>query len=134
MSKSKPCFEILGKTAFRWHLESWENQIGSIINLNIKKVSNSKKKFYPTPPSNHLPPPPPGNIFWGQWGKVGGGGGREDFFLKFDTFLDIQFKNTSNLIFSGFKVPSKSFFPKNFKTGLTFCHMGFFNFQNFRNL
>ena len=27
MSKSKPCFEILGKKAFRWHLETCENQI-----------------------------------------------------------------------------------------------------------
>ena len=35
MSKSKPCFEILGKKAFRWHLETLE--IGSIFKLNIKK-------------------------------------------------------------------------------------------------
>ena len=27
-------------------------------------------------------------------------------------------------------MPSKSFFPKDFKTGLTFWHMWFFNFQN----
>ena len=52
------------------------------------------------------------------------------FFFEFDTFFDNQFKNTSNLIFPGFKVPSKSFFPMNFKTGLTFWHMWFFNFQN----
>ena len=38
MSKSKPCFEILGKKAFRRHLETWENQIGSIFKLNIKKI------------------------------------------------------------------------------------------------
>ena len=37
MSKSKTCFEILVKKAFRWHLETWENQIGSIFKLNIKK-------------------------------------------------------------------------------------------------
>ena len=37
MSKSKPCFEILGKKAFRWYLETWKNQIGSIFKLNIKK-------------------------------------------------------------------------------------------------
>ena len=34
------------------------------------------------------------------------------------------------MIFPGFKVPSESFLFKNFKTGLTFCHMRFFNFQN----
>ena len=37
ISKSKPCFEILGKKAFRWHLETLE--IGSIFKLNIKKKS-----------------------------------------------------------------------------------------------
>ena len=51
-------------------------------------------------------------------------------FFRFDTFFDIQFKNTLNLIFPSFKVPSKSFLFKNFKTGLTFWHMWFFNFQN----
>ena len=54
------------------------------------------------------------------WWKVVGGGGREEFFFEFDTFFDIQFKNTVNLIFPGFKVPSESFYHKNFKTGLTF--------------
>ena len=45
-------------------------------------------------------------------------------FLEFDTFFfEIQFKNTSNLIFQGFKVPSERFLFKNFKTGLTFWHM-----------
>ena len=28
------------------------------------------------------------------------------FFLEFDNFFDIQFKNTSNLIFPSFKMPS----------------------------
>ena len=54
----------------------------------------------------------------------GGGGGKEGrvqiFFLEFDAFFDIKFKNTSNLIFLGFKVPSESFFPKDFKIGLAF--------------
>ena len=45
-------------------------------------------------------------------------------------FLKNQFKNTSNLILLGFKMSSESFFHKNFKTGLTFWHMWFFNFQN----
>ena len=62
------------------------------------------------------------------------GGGRKGqgriSFLEFDTFFYFEFKNTSNFIFPGFKVPSESFLFKNFKTGLTFCHMRFFNFQN----
>ena len=45
-------------------------------------------------------------------------------------FFDIQFKNTSNLIFPGFKVPSKSFFPRIAKQGLLFDICDFFNFQN----
>ena len=49
--------------------------------------------------------------------------GREEFFFEFDTFFDIQFKNTVNLIFPGFKVPSERFLSKDFKTGLTFWHM-----------
>ena len=36
MSKSKTCFEILVKKAFRWHLETYENKIGSIFRINIK--------------------------------------------------------------------------------------------------
>ena len=44
MSKSKPCFEILGKKAFRWHLKTWENQTGSIFKLNIKKSVKFQKK------------------------------------------------------------------------------------------
>ena len=52
------------------------------------------------------------------------GGGREGqgriFFLNLTLFFDIQFKNASNLVFLGFKVPSERFFHKNFKTGLTF--------------
>ena len=52
------------------------------------------------------------------------GGGRRGqgriFFLEFDTFFYFKFKNTSNLIFSIFKVLSERFLFKNFKTGLTF--------------
>ena len=48
MTKSKPCFKILWKKAFRWHLETWENQIGSIFKLNIKKKCQiPKRKFFP---------------------------------------------------------------------------------------
>ena len=44
----------------------------------------------------HPPPlPPPGNI--------------SQYFLEFDTFFDFEFKNTSNLIFLGFKVTFESF-------------------------
>ena len=53
-------------------------------------------------------------------GGAGSGGMVQICFLEFDTFFYIQFKNTSNLIFLGFKVPFESFFHKNFKTGLTF--------------
>ena len=60
MSKSKPCFYILGKKAFRCHLETWENQVGSTFKLNIKKKCQiPKKNFFPAPSSHHLPPPPP---------------------------------------------------------------------------
>ena len=51
-------------------------------------------------------------------------------FFRSDTFFDLQFKNTSNLILLDFKTSSKRFLFKNFKTGLTFWHMWFFNFQN----
>ena len=53
-------------------------------------------------------------------GGAGSGGMVQNFFLNLTQFFDIQFKNTSNLIFLGFKVPSESFFQKNFKTGFTF--------------
>ena len=42
--KNKTCFEILGKKAFRWHLETWENQIGSIFKFKIKKMCQIPKK------------------------------------------------------------------------------------------
>ena len=45
------------------------------------------------------------------------------FFWNLTPFFDFKFKNTSNLIFPSFKVPSERFLFKNFKTGLTFCHM-----------
>ena len=32
ISKSKTCLKILVKKSFRWHLETWESQIGSISN------------------------------------------------------------------------------------------------------
>ena len=41
---SKTCFEILVEKSFRWHLETWENQIGSIFKLNIKKKCQIPKK------------------------------------------------------------------------------------------
>ena len=46
-----------------------------------------------------------------------------NFFLEFDTFFYFEFKNTSNLTFPSFKVPSERFLFKDFKTGLTFCHI-----------
>ena len=50
----------------------------------------------------------------------GAGGMVQYFFWNLIHFLDFQFKNTSNLIFLGFKVSSERFFHKDFKTGLTF--------------
>ena len=55
--------------------------------------------------------------------------GKKVFFGNWHFFL-YSFKTTSNLNFLGFKVPSKSFFPKNFKSGVIFWHLWFFNFQN----
>ena len=50
--KKKTCFEILVKKAFRWHLETWENQIGSIFKLNIKKKCQiPKKNWHQSTPS-----------------------------------------------------------------------------------
>ena len=40
-------------------------------------------------------------------------------------FFHIQFRNTSNFIFLGFKVSSERFFHKNFKTSLFFLCMWF---------
>ena len=42
------------------------------------------------------------------------------FFLNLTTLFDIKFKNTYNLNFLDFKVPSERFFHKDLKTGLTF--------------
>jgi len=57
------------------------------------------------------------------WKGVGGGGREEFFFWNLTPFFDFKFKNTSNLIFPGFKVSSERFFFENFKKGLTFWHM-----------
>ena len=56
-------------------------------------------------------------------GGGAGGGMVQIFFLEFDTFFYIQFKNTSNLIFLGFTVSSESFFQKDFKTSLIFWYI-----------
>ena len=40
--KGKTCFEILVKKAFRWHLETWENQTESIFKFKIKKKKKVK--------------------------------------------------------------------------------------------
>jgi hypothetical protein len=71
------------------------------------------------PPAPALPPPGTCKIARGRCGG-GGAGGMVQFSFEFDTFFYIQFKNTYNLIFLGFKVPSERFFHKNFKTGLNF--------------
>ena len=47
----------------------------------------------------------------------------QNHFSDLTFFFDFEFKNTSNLIFPGFKVPSERFLFKDVKTGLTFWHM-----------
>ena len=110
------------------------NRQATALKLLKKKCQIPKKKFFPAPSSHYLPPPPPKYQKIpprGWWWKVVGGRGRVEFcFWNLTLFFYIQFKNTSNLISSSFKVPSKSIFPKDFKTGLIFWHMWFFNFQN----
>ena len=66
----------------------------------------------------------------GAGGIISWGGRVQNHFSDLTFFFDFEFKNTSNLIFPGFKVPSERILFKDFKTGLTFCHMWFFNFQN----
>ena len=51
---------------------------------------------------------------------AGSGGMVQKKIWNLTQFFDIQFKNTSNLIFQGFKVPSEKKFHKDFKTGLIF--------------
>ena len=58
-------------------------------------------------------------------GGGGAGGMVAIFFLRFENFFLIQFKNTSNLILLSFKVPSERFFHKVFRTGLTFLSIWF---------
>ena len=64
---------------------------------------------------------------WRGGGGADPGGMVPNFFRIFFYF---EFKNTSNLTFPGFKMPSERFLFKNFETGITFCHIRFFNFQN----
>ena len=58
MSKNKTCFKILVKKSFRWHLETWEKQIGSIFKLNIKKIGKFQKKIGTIPPELAPEPAP----------------------------------------------------------------------------
>ena len=120
LSKSKTYFEILGKKAFRWHLEIWKTQIESIFKLKIKKRCQTAKKNL-----HHNAVIARG---WGcRWHYYQGVGVQAwcKFFWNLTHFFDFQFKNTSNLIFPDFKVSSKSFFPKDFKIGLIFWRIWF---------
>ena len=51
----------------------------------------------------------------------------QNSFCTLRHFFDIQFKNTSNLIFLSFKVPCKSFFSRFSKQDLLFEISGFKN-------
>ena len=66
----------------------------------------------------------------GAGGIINWGGRVQNHFSDLKIFFEIQFKNILNLIFPSFKVSSKSSLFKDLKTGLTFWHMWFFNFQN----
>ena len=44
-----------------------------------------------------------------------GRGREENIFWNLTDFFDVHVKNTSNLIFLGFKVPSESFFSQEFQ-------------------
>ena len=65
MSKSKTCFEKFVKKSksFRWHLETWKNEIESISNLNIKKSVK-------IPPKNARGWTLPGSWWCGRYGAI----------------------------------------------------------------
>ena len=85
-----------------------------IFKLDIKKSVKFQKKFLVGGGGREE------IDIWGWWWEEGAG---KNFFLEFDIFFDIQFKNTSNFIFPGFKVPYETFLFKDFRTGPTFWHM-----------
>ena len=66
----------------------------------------------------------------GAGGIFSWGGRVQNHFSDLKFFFDFKFQITSILIFSSFKVPYERFLFKDFKTGLTFWHLWFFNFQN----
>ena len=125
MPKSKPCFEILEQNFFYGTLKPGKIKLEVFLNSKSKKNVKSEKWFCTLPPQLIMPPAPlpPGKTF-SFLCMV------QIFFWNLTHFFYFEFKNTSNLIFPDFKVPSESFLFKNFETGLTFCHMWFFNFQN----
>ena len=51
---------------------------------------------------------------------AGSGGTVQNLFWNLTHFFDFKFKNTSNLIFPAFKMPSKSFHSRISKQGLLF--------------
>ena len=106
-SKSKPCFEILGNKSFRWHLETWENHIGSIFKLNVKKSCQIQKKIWHYASWTLIlkftslvmsTPPPVNNSFiiargwwWHYKGRIfwneGSGGMVPNYYWNLTTFL-----------------------------------------------
>ena len=103
ISKSKACFEKFVKKSFRWHLETWQNEIVSIFKLNIKKYREMKLIL------------PGGGVqvalLPGGWGS----GMVQKCFCHLTQFFDIQFKNTSNFILRSFKMQSERFFSQIFQ-------------------
>ena len=116
----------------------------TLVCIEMKLQSDKMTLCHATLPPPYPPqPPPPGMFFssrgwmgvevlverwhgtifssrgwgWRWWWK--GWHGTKLFFDR-TLFFDLQFKNTSNLILLGFKMSSKRFLFKNFKTDLTF--------------
>ena len=112
-----PCTEVHGfeeKSKFHVQVHGFEEKTKYHVPryMDLKKKQNS---MYP------------GTWIWEKknlgtsWKKLQGGAGagaggiEQILFWNLIYFFDIQFKNTFNLIFLGFKVPSKRFFLQEFQ-------------------
>ena len=120
--KIRPVLKSLGKKLSDGTLKPGKIKLEVFLNSKSKKCVKFQKKICTIQRNENVLP---GGVVvqdetWQGGGGAGAGGMVQFFFWNLTHFFDFEFKNTSNLIFPGFKVPSKSFFPKNFKTGLTF--------------
>ena len=117
ISKSKACFEKFVKKSFRWHLETWQNEIVSIFKLNIKKYREMKLIL------------PGGGVqvalLPGGWGS----GMVQKCFCHLTQFFDIQRILPISFCWVS-RCHLKDFFHKFFKTGLNFWNMWLWELQN----